>query len=197
MRFISGIGLLLLLTACAGEAAPPPEMTNAERGQIQVEVLAWADQGPSNVVFHIVQTGPAHEWRGWDIVPLVEAAFFELAPNELFDLGVLDAEHALFDQADGHFMDGSSYLATWDQFLTGTQERYGGWESWDAEWGTRRIDVLAPDIALFVGEASGLLRLRDGGEFDFLTNFSFVLRKKDGVWTGLFGQVAGSRTPRE
>ncbi len=162
MRGIPGIGLLLLLTACAGEAAPPPEMTNAERGQIQVEILAWADQ------------------------------WLDAATS-------LDAQRAtaLFDQADGHFMDGTSYLATWDQFLTGTQERYGGWESWEAEWGTRRIDVLAPDIALFVGEASGLLRLRDGGEFDFLTNFSFVLRKKDGVWTGLFGQVAGSRTPLE
>ena len=162
MRTISSVCLLLLLGACAGEPAPPPEMTNAERGQIQAEVLAWADQ------------------------------FLDAATN-------LDAQGvaALFDQADGHFMDGGTYRSNWQDFLTGTQELYGTWESWEGAWDTRRVDVLAPDVALLVGETSGVLQYPDGGEFDFRTYFSFVLRKKDGVWLGLFGQVMGSRTPIE
>ena len=162
MRAIAGVFLLFALTSCAGEPAPPPEMTNAERGQIQAEVQAWADH------------------------------WLEAATN-------LDANGAaaLFDQADGHFMDGTSYRPTWQIFLTETQNLYSGWESWESQWDTRRIDVLAYDAALFVGEASGLLRYPDGREFDFGTHFSFVLRKKDGIWKGLFGQVAGSRILRD
>lgn len=44
MRAFSGSCLLVLLGACTGEPAPPPEMTSAERGEIQAEVLEWSDQ---------------------------------------------------------------------------------------------------------------------------------------------------------
>jgi uncharacterized protein (TIGR02246 family) len=137
-------------------------MTNAERGQIQAEVLAWSDQ-------------------------------FLAAVNNRDAQGVA----LLFDQADGHFIDVGSYLPNWSAFLTSTQELYAGWESWNGAWETRRIDVLAPDAALFVGEAVGMLKPREGGELDHRTDFSFVVRKKDGVWTGLFGHVSGSWTARE
>ena len=162
MKAISAACLLLVLGACAGEPAPPPEMTNAERGQIQAEVLAWADQ------------------------------WLEAATN-------LDAQEAaaFFDQADGHFLRGASYEATWQEFLDGSQELYDSWDAWEGQWDTRRIDVLAPDAALFVGEAVGLLWYPDGREFDHRAVFSFVVRKKDGVWTGLFGHASASSTPRE
>ena len=162
MRAIPGICLLLVLAACAGEPAPPPEMTNAERGQIQAEILTWTDQ------------------------------WLDAAVN-------LDAHGlaALFDQADGHFMRGASYEPTWQAFFTGSQDLYSSWDAWDGQWGTRRIDVLAPDAALFVGETVGLVRYSDGREFDNRAGFSIVVRKREGAWTGLFGHVTGSLTPRE
>ena len=162
MRAFSSACAVLLLAACAGEPAPPPEMTNAERGQIQAEVQDWADR------------------------------YLEAGTN-------LDSQGlaALFDQADGHFMAGTSYRPTWQAFLDSTQELYGSWDAWEAEWATRRIDVLSPDAALFVGEAVGLLRYPDGTEFNRRTVFSFVVQKKEGVWTGLFGHAGGESTPVE
>lgn len=162
MRILSLAGIGFLLVACAGEPEPPPEMTNAERGQIQAEVLAWSDQ------------------------------FLEAVAN-------LDAQGVvlLFDEADGHFVDGSAYFSGSAPLLAHFKELYGGWESWEGEWATRRIDVLSPEAALFVGEATGKLKPRDGGELAHRTYFSFVLRKKDGVWAGLFGHVSGSWTPLE
>ena len=162
MRFLSLAVLSLALGACAGEPAPPPEMTNAERGQIQAEVLEWADQ-------------------------------FLNAATSLDAVGVT----ALFDQNDGHFMAGTSYKPTWQAHLDGTRDLYADWESWDAEWGTKRIDVLSPEAALFVGEMSGTLQLPDGTEFDRKMTFSFVLRKKDGVWTGLYGHGSGVSSARD
>jgi ketosteroid isomerase-like protein len=137
-------------------------MTNAERGQIQAEVMAWADQ------------------------------FLEAATN-LDAAGVA----ALFDQDDGHFMAGTTYRPNSQAHFDGTQELYAGWDAWEAVWGTKRIDVLSPEAALFVGETSGTLMLRDGSEFDRRTAMTFVLRKKDGVWRGLYGHAAGASTPRE
>lgn len=162
MRAIPGVFLFLLLAGCAGDSAPSQEMTNAERGQIQAEVLNWSDQ-----------------WLA--------------AGTSLDAQGVA----ALFDEADGHFTEGGVYQPNWQAMLEHSQELYGSWEEWQAEWGSRRVDVLAPDLALLVGETVGTIRRGEGGLFDVRATFSFVVRKKDGVWKGLYGQVGGIWTPRE
>ena len=161
-RLVLGVFLLGSFTACTGQPAPPSEMTDQARGQIQAEVLEWSDQ--------------------W-----------------LAQVTSLDPQGAagLFDQADAHFMNGASYQGNWQQFLDETRSLYEGWEVWDGSWVTRRVDVLAPDAALLVGEVAGLQQWTDGSEYDFNTYFSFVLRKKGEAWTGLFGHVTGSRTPRD
>ena len=162
MRAFSSVCLALLLGGCAGGAPPPAqEMTNAERGQIQAEVMAWADQ-------------------------------FLQAATSLDAAGLV----ALFDQDDGHFMAGTDYWPTPQAHFSGLQELYSGWAAWEAEWGTKRIDVLSPETALFVGETMGTLRLPDGAELDKKTTFSVVLRKKDGLWAGLFGHGAAVHTVR-
>lgn len=150
-----------VLLGCAGGPAPV-EMTNAERGQIQAEVLTWSDQ------------------------------WLEAVSN-------LDAQGAasLMDRADGHFYHGATYRANWQEFLAASEELYGGWDAWEAEWGTRRVDVLSPDAALLVGDAEGMVRYPDGTEADNRVAWSFVLRRSEGGWKGLFGHVAGSTTPRE
>jgi len=129
----------------------------------------------------------------------IQAEVLEWSDQWLDALSNLDAQGvgALFDQADGHFLNGVAYRATWQDFLTSSQELYGSWDTWEGRWGTRRIDVLAPDAALFVGEATGMVRYADGREFDNKVAFSFVLRKSEDVWTGLFGHVTGALTPRD
>jgi len=110
----------------------------------------------------------------------------------------LDAQGValLFDEADGHFVDGGQYQASWQEFLTHSQQLYRGWESWEGSWGARRIDVLADDAALLVGQMESVITDDEGVESDVQTTFSFVLRKKEGVWKALFGQVGGVWTPR-
>jgi uncharacterized protein (TIGR02246 family) len=42
MRALAAAAVLLMVSAC--QAPPPAEMTDAERAQIEAEVLAWSDQ---------------------------------------------------------------------------------------------------------------------------------------------------------
>ena len=97
----------------------------------------------------------------------------------------------LFDEADGHFAAGGQYPATWQGFLSHSQQLFRSWENWEGRWGPRRIDVLANDAALFVGKMESVTTDDEGIESDVQTTFSFVLRKKEGVWKALFGQVGG------
>lgn len=103
----------------------------------------------------------------------------------------LDAQgvSGLMDPADAHFLMGGAYQATWQDILSFSQSHFLTLAEWQGEWGMRRIDVLAPDAALFVGETVGNIRLSDGTEAENRSVFSFVVRKKDGLWTGLYGQA--------
>ena len=103
----------------------------------------------------------------------------------------------LFDQADGHFLSGSRYWSTWEAMRKGLEELYGGWDLWEGQWATRRVDVLSADAALLVGEAAGLIRFEDGREFDNQAGFSFILRKTPEGWKAIFGQAAATRTSRQ
>jgi hypothetical protein len=103
----------------------------------------------------------------------------------------------LFDQADAHFFSGSTYWSNWDAIRVGLEEVYGSWEQWEGEWATRRVDVLSPEVAVLTGQITGLLRFDDGREFNNQVGLSFVLRKTDAGWKGLFGHAAASRTLRE
>ncbi len=101
----------------------------------------------------------------------------------------------LFDQADGHFLRGSRYWSTWDAMRVGMEELYGGWDAFEGQWATRRVDVLSSDAAILVGELTGMVRFEDGREFENQAGFSFVLRRTPEGWKGLFGQAAATRTP--
>ena len=162
MRLFSAAVACALVVACGGGTEAAPELTNADRSQIQAEVLDWSDQ------------------------------WLENGTN-------LDAQGValLFDEADGHFVNGGRYQATWQEFLTESQELYGGWESWEGQWGPRRIDVLADDAALFVGQMQSVIVDKEGVESDVQVTFSFVLRKRDGAWKGLFGHVGAVWTPKQ
>lgn len=144
---------------------------------------------------------------GTDAAPEMTSADRSLIQGEVLDWSDrwletgtnLDAQGvaSLFDKADGHFIDGGQYQATWQEYLTHSQELYRGWESWEGTWGSRRIDVLADDAALLVGQVESVITTDEGVEADVQSTFSFVLRKKEGVWKALFGQVDGVWTPRQ
>jgi ketosteroid isomerase-like protein len=130
----------------------------------------------------------------------IQAQALEWSDQFLDNLNHLDAHGVatLFDEADAHFANGADYQPSWQAFSTGTQELYREWESWSGQWESRRVDVLAPDAALVVGQVTGTMTTADGTEYDVRPLFSFVLRKnEDGGWSGLFGQVASERTPRD
>jgi len=129
----------------------------------------------------------------------IQAEVLEWSDQFLEAVNRIDSEAvlALFDPADGHFVNSGSYWATPQAHRAGKQELYAGWETWQGEWETRRVDVLSPERALLVGEVVGVMKPVDGGEIDHQTFFSFLLRKEEGVWRGLFGHVSGNWTPRQ
>jgi len=130
----------------------------------------------------------------------IQAQVLEWSDRFLEHLNYLDAAGVagLFDRDEAHFGNGAEYQSTWQALSDGTQALYRDWESWTGEWESRRVDVLAPDAALVVGQAAGVLTLPDGSEYEARPLLSFVLKKgEDGSWVGLYGQVASERQPRE
>ena len=105
-----------------------------------------------------------------------------------------DAQGAavLFDQAAAHFMDHTSYQANWQELQTRFQELFGGQDAPVGAWDTRRVDVLAPDLALVTGQVARTGAEAEGqGEEASRSYVSIVVRKEAGVWLGLFGHVSG------
>ena len=101
----------------------------------------------------------------------------------------------LLDQADAHLMTEAGYLGSWQTATDMMTEHFGALAEWDAEWTMRRVDVLGPDAALFVGQTTGRVLLSTGEEYADASGFSFVLRRVDGTWKGLFGQQTGIADP--
>jgi len=116
--------------------------------------------------------------------------FMEAATN-------LDGEGvaALMDPDDTHFVSGAKYWATWAEYLSGSQEFYGGWAEWGGVWDARRVDILGPGVALLTGQATGPLALADGRRFTNRARFTFVVREAEGGWKGLYGHISAESTP--
>lgn len=105
-----------------------------------------------------------------------------------------DAVGGLFDRATAHATDGSNYYSDWDSFLAHNRELFAAWESTDTEWINKRIDVLGPDAAFFVGQSKGSQRFANGQEYDLTGYFCFLMRRMEGEWRMVYQQSTGGRS---
>lgn len=100
---------------------------------------------------------------------------------------------ALFDSVAAHMTDGRSYYPTWDEMLAANRRHFSTWPKREMEWTNRRIDVLAPDIVLLVGQYEGRELWESGAEYGLTAFISVVLRDIDGEWKGIHAQLSGER----
>jgi ketosteroid isomerase-like protein len=155
------VGVLALLFI-ATEQTAPPEMTEAERAQIESEVAAVADQ-------------------------LMTA---------LSNLDTSVSE-ALYDPATMHGNDGTAYFATYDEWVAHNEDLFGRFEELDAGWTNTRVDVLAPDVALFVGQNSVDATQVSGARTNIQGYITLVLKKTEGDWRIIHQASVGRWTPIE
>lgn len=103
----------------------------------------------------------------------------------------------IYDPATMHGNDGATYYATYDEWVTHNEELFARFEEADGSWRNVRVDVLAPDIALLVGQ-NEMLMTQVGGERTNIQGYiTVVLRKIDGSWKIIHQASVGRWTPIE
>ena len=103
---------------------------------------------------------------------------------------------ALYDPSSMQGNDGSFYYATYDEWVVHVQQMFGSFEELRMEWTNTRVDVLAPDVALFVGQSDATLERTEQSEaHEGYT--SLVLRNIDGAWKIIHQASVGRWTPVE
>ena len=100
------------------------------------------------------------------------------ALNDL-DIG---ASVALYDPSTMHGNDGTVYYATHREWVIHLDELYASLEEVNVEWTNTRVDVLAPDAAVFVGQNDGTVKRASGAVSRMQGFFTLILRNIDGVW---------------
>lgn len=101
----------------------------------------------------------------------------------------------LLDPARGDFIDGDAYYADPAEYLANARALFSDWESREGDWTRTRVDVLAPDAGVFVGDRAALVQRTDGSQWDVRTLFTFVMTSDTTGWKVLHGHVSGSWTP--
>lgn len=95
----------------------------------------------------------------------------------------------------GDFMYGESYWVDPEQYVAGARGLYADWESMEGDWTRTRLDVLAPNAGVFVGDRSSLAHRSDGSEWDVRSLVTFVMTRDETGWKILHGHVSSSWTP--
>ncbi|MGD8360982.1 MAG: nuclear transport factor 2 family protein [Gemmatimonadota bacterium] len=107
-----------------------------------------------------------------------------------------DAFLDLFDSANTYAVDGA-YYATYDEWVGRIQRLFSTWENVDWAWGETRVDVIAPDAAMFVGQTEGTRTRTDGQTSNARVGVTLLVRKIGGVWKIVYQGSAGRWTPTE
>jgi len=106
----------------------------------------------------------------------------------------VEALSALYDPSSMHGNDGSVYYPTYAEWVAHVELLLGSFEELSSEWTNTRVDVLAPDAALFVGQSQARLKGAEQGESreGYVT---LVLRNLDGAWSIIHQASVGRWTP--
>ena len=108
----------------------------------------------------------------------------------------VEALSALYDPSSMHGNDGSVYYTSYDEWVAHLEQMLGSFEGMSSEWTNTRVDVLAADAALFVGQSNATLTRTEQGESreGYVT---LVVRNTGGVWKIIHQAAVGRWTPVE
>ena len=106
----------------------------------------------------------------------------------------VQALSALYDPSSMHGNDGLVYYPTYDEWVAHVELLLGSFQELSSEWTSARVDVLAPDAALFVGQSEARLESTEQGESreGYVT---LVLRNIDGAWKIIHQASVGRWAP--
>jgi uncharacterized protein (TIGR02246 family) len=129
----------------------------------------------------------------------IEAEVTEVGEQLMAGLRNLDTEAtaAIYDPASMHGNDGANYYADYDEWVAHNEDLFGRFEELNAEWKNVRIDVLAPDVALLVGQNEVTATQTTGDQTNIQGYITLVLRKIDGGWKIIHQASVGRWTPIE
>jgi ketosteroid isomerase-like protein len=117
------------------------------------------------------------------------AAFSTLDPDRLMDFWA-DGEISLFN------FDQDRYVGQ-EEIRAFYEDLFGTWAQTQMEWlPGSTIDVLSPDLALFLGSVRQPLTYQEGGNYVAYVHFTDLLRKIDGEWKTQRSHASG-RVVRE
>jgi hypothetical protein len=102
----------------------------------------------------------------------------------------------LFDSADTYAVDGA-YYASYEEWVGRIRRLFSTWESVDWAWGETRVEVFAPDAAMFVGQTEGTRTRTNGETSNADVGVTLLVRKIGRVWKITYQGSAGRWTPVE
>jgi len=143
-------------------------------------------------------TAPPAEMTEAEIAQ-IEAEVSAIADQMMTALSNLDMSfsEAHYDPATMHGNDGTAYFATYEEWVAHNEELVGRFEELDADWTNTRVDVLAPDVALFVGQNSVDATQVSGARTNIQGYITLVLKKSEGDWKIVHQASVGRWTPIE
>jgi uncharacterized protein (TIGR02246 family) len=129
----------------------------------------------------------------------IQAEAMVVADQLMTALNTLDPEvaAALYDRSKMHGNDGAVYFATYDEWVAHNEEFFGRFEELEGGWTNTRVDVLAPDAALFVGQNEMAVTQVSGARTNIQGYITLVMKKTDGAWKVIHQASTGRWTPIE
>lgn len=127
----------------------------------------------------------------------IEAEVVGVAEQFMTGLNNLDpgVAAALYDHSSMHGNDGAAYFATYDEWVAHNEEFFARFEDLNGGWTDTRVDVLAPDVALVVGQNEMAVTQVTGARTNIHGYITLVMRKTDGAWKVIHQASTGRWTP--
>lgn len=115
------------------------------------------------------------------------AAANEVNPDVFLDL---------FDPFGTHATDGYHY-ASYEEWVAHVRSLFSTWEDVNWAWASTRVEVFAPDAAMFVGQAEGTLTRANGTTSDAAPGVTLLVRKGGDGWKITYQGTAFTRPSAE
>jgi uncharacterized protein (TIGR02246 family) len=128
----------------------------------------------------------------------IERAVADRHAQTLEDAERLDLDKAIesiLDTDKGAFIRDGELLLTRKDVYEAFKVAYAGLEKQDIEVGRQNVIVLAPDVALLVGEGRSTSTTKDGRTFSFPWAGTVVYVLRDGEWKVIHAHQSVPRIP--
>jgi hypothetical protein len=131
-------------------------------------------------------------------VAQIEAEVSAVGDQWIASMNAIDvtACAGLFDPAGTHGVDGA-YYANYEEWVEHLERLFSTWEAVNVAWTNTRVDVLASDAAMFVGEGEGVVTRTERGDYNLFVGTTLLAKRIGDEWKLTFQGTAGRWTAIE